>query len=87
MPRFCPEDGLRPTTHPPHPSDLAPSDFFLSGYVKHRLQGIIFPSGEELLAGIREVPGEIPLETLAYLFRHWMERPEWVSHNNGGYYA
>jgi hypothetical protein len=66
-------------------ADLAPSDFFLFGYVKHRLQGIIFPSGEELLAGICEVLREIPLETLAHVFDHWMERPDWVSQNTGGY--
>jgi histone-lysine N-methyltransferase SETMAR len=82
---FSAENGLRPATHPPYSPDLAPSDFFFFGYVKHRLQEIIFHSGEELLAGIREVLGEIPLETLAHVFDHWMERLEWVSQNNGAY--
>jgi hypothetical protein len=44
---FSAENGLRPATHPADSPDLAPSDFSLFGYVKHRLQGIIFPSGEE----------------------------------------
>jgi histone-lysine N-methyltransferase SETMAR len=82
----CAETGLRPAIHPPYSPDLASSDFFLFGYVKHRLQGIIFPSSEELLAGIRGVLGEIPLKTLAHVFEHWMERLEWFSHRNGGYY-
>jgi hypothetical protein len=69
----------------PYSPDLASSDFFFFGYVEHRLQGITFPSSEELLGGIREVLGEIPLETLAHLFDHWKERLERVSQNNGGY--
>jgi hypothetical protein len=83
----CSGNGLRPATHPPCSRDLTPSDFFLFGYVKHRQQGIIFVSGEELPAGICEVLGEIPLETLAHVFDPWMERLEWVSQNNGGYYS
>jgi hypothetical protein len=63
-----------------------PSDFFLFCSVKHSLHGIIFPSGEELLARIYGVLGEIPLETRAHVFGHWMERLHWVSPNNGGYY-
>jgi hypothetical protein len=35
---------------------------------------------------VREVLGEIPLEGLAHVFEHWMERVEWVSQNNGGYH-
>jgi hypothetical protein len=58
----------------------------LFGYVKHRLQEIVFPLGEELLAGIREVLGEIPLETLAHVFDYCMERLECVYQNNGGDY-
>jgi hypothetical protein len=34
----CAENGLRVATHPPYSPDLAPSDFFLFGYVKDRLQ-------------------------------------------------
>jgi histone-lysine N-methyltransferase SETMAR len=72
---FCAENGLRPATHPPCSPDLAPSDFFLFGDVKHCLHGIIFSSGEELLGGICGLVGEIPLETLAHVFEHWTERP------------
>jgi hypothetical protein len=60
---FCAENGLRPATHAPYSPDLAPSDFFFFGYVKHPLQGIIFLSGEKLLEGICGVLGEMPLET------------------------
>jgi histone-lysine N-methyltransferase SETMAR len=83
---FCAENGLRPATHSPYSPDLTPSDFFLFGYVQGRLQGIIFPSGEELLAGICRVLRDIPLETFAQVFEHCLERLEWICQNNGSYY-
>jgi hypothetical protein len=66
----CAENGLGRPTHPPCSPDLALSDFVLFGYVEHRLQGIVSASGEEFLAGIREVAGQIPLEILARVFEH-----------------
>jgi hypothetical protein len=47
---------------------------------------MLFPSYEELLDAIGEVVTGIESETLASVFEHWMERLEWVSKNNGGYY-
>jgi histone-lysine N-methyltransferase SETMAR len=46
---FCEENGLRLAPHPPYSPDFAPSDFFLFGYVKECLKGMVFPSYEELL--------------------------------------
>jgi hypothetical protein len=83
---FPTENGLRLATHPPYSSDLAPSDLFLVGYVKDRLQGIVFASREELLARISEDLDEMPPETLPRAFEHGIERLEWVSQNNGEYY-
>jgi histone-lysine N-methyltransferase SETMAR len=40
---FCEEDRLRLAVHPPYSPDLAPSNFFLFGHIKHCLQGIAFP--------------------------------------------
>jgi transposase len=70
---FCAENGLRLATHPPYSLDLSPSDFFLFGHVKNRLQGIVSQSQDELLAGIREVLDEITVETLERAFEYWME--------------
>jgi transposase len=83
---FCAENRQRLATHPPYSPELAPSDFFLFGYVKDRLQGIVFASLEELLAGIRDVLDVMPPEGLPRIFGHWIERLEWVSQNHGGYY-
>jgi hypothetical protein len=83
---FCEENGLRLAPHPPYLSDLAPSDFFLFGYVKECLKGMIFPSYEELLDAIGEVMTGIESETLTAVFEHWMEKLEWMSKTNGDYY-
>jgi hypothetical protein len=80
------KNGLRLAYHPPYSPDLAPGDFFLLGYVKERLKGMVFPSYEELLDAIGEVVTCIESGTLTAVFEHWMERLEWVSKNNGDYY-
>jgi hypothetical protein len=77
---------VRLALHPLYSPGLAPSDFFLFGYVKERLKGIVFPSYEELLDAIGEVVTGIESETLTAVFEHWMERLEWMSKNNGEYY-
>jgi transposase len=83
---FCEENGLRLAPHPPSSSDLAPSDFFLFGYVKKHLKGMVFPSYEESLDVISEVVTGIELEILTAVFEHWIERLEWVLKNNGDCY-
>jgi hypothetical protein len=40
---FCQGNGLRLAPHPTYSPGLAPSDFFLFGYVKERLKGMLFP--------------------------------------------
>jgi hypothetical protein len=83
---FCKENGLRLAPHPSYSSDLVPSDFFLFGYVKERLEGMVFPSYEELLNALGEVVTGTESETLTAVLEHWMERLDWVSKNNGDYY-
>jgi hypothetical protein len=83
---FYEENGLRPAPHPSDSPDLAPPDFFVFGYVKERLKGMVFLSYEELLDAIGEVVTGIESENLTAVFKHWMERLEWVSQNNGDYY-
>jgi transposase len=71
---FCEENGLRIAPHPPYSPDLAPSDFFLFGYVKERLKEMVFPLYEEVLDAIGEVVTSIESETLIAVFEHWIER-------------
>jgi hypothetical protein len=48
---------------------------------------MVFPSYEELLDAIGELVNGIESESLTAVTEHWMERLEWVSKNNGDYYA
>jgi hypothetical protein len=53
---------------------LAPSDFFIFGYVKEKLMGYCSETPSELLVSIRVILAEIPRETLNAVFLEWMER-------------
>jgi hypothetical protein len=69
---FCDDNFLRIASHPPCPLsllDLAPSDFFLFRHLSNRLQGQQFPSGDEILSGVRKMLDEISVDTLHAVFR------------------
>jgi hypothetical protein len=53
---------------------LAPSDFFLFGYVKGKLMGYQTETPSELLVCIRLILAEIPRDTLNAVLLEWMER-------------
>jgi hypothetical protein len=80
------ENRLQILTHPPYSPDLAPSDFFLFGHVKHSLAGAAFASRSELFEAIPSVVTEIPREILHRVFDDWLERLDWVAKNHGEYY-
>jgi hypothetical protein len=61
-------------TSSPYSPDLAPSDFFLFGYVKGKLMGYRAGTPSELFVRIRVILAEIPRETLNAGFLEWMER-------------
>jgi hypothetical protein len=52
----------------PYSPDLAPSDFFLFGYVKGNLTGYRAETPSELFVRIRVILAEIPRETLNAVF-------------------
>jgi hypothetical protein len=53
---------------------LAPSDFFLFGYVKGKLMEYRVETPSELLVRIRVILAEILRETSNAVFLEWMER-------------
>jgi transposase len=68
------ENSMKPAPHPPYSPDLAPSDFYLFGYVKGRLTGQIFESREDLFEAIVEILRSIPREKLMEAFLEWERR-------------
>jgi transposase len=72
--------------HPPYSPDLAPSDFFLFGYLKMKLRGKKHSDSRGLLAAIKELVDKITPETRTRVFREWMFRLEAVIASGGEYY-
>jgi hypothetical protein len=79
------EHGLRMAPHPPYSPDLAPSDFFLFGYVKRALQGSEFQTVEKLLAAGVTILNAIPAETLIITFHEWIRRLQTCIDTDGEY--
>jgi hypothetical protein len=65
---------MKQAPHPLYSPDLAPSDFFLFGYIKGELMGYRAETPSGLLVRIRVILAEIPRETLNAVFLEWMER-------------
>jgi hypothetical protein len=65
---------MKQAPHPPYSPDLAPSDFFLFGYVNGKMMGYRAEIPSEFLVGVRVILAEIPREPLNAAFLEWMER-------------
>jgi hypothetical protein len=65
---------------------LTPSDFFLIGDLKRKLQGIHIPGRERLKSEIIRILGGIGPDLLISVFEDWIKRLEWVVQNGGEYY-
>lgn len=74
------------TPHPPYSPDLAPSDFFLFGYIKNKLKGHSYNDLIELYEAIIEILSKIPHKTLIKVFEEWISRCDLVSTYFGEYY-
>ena len=83
--QYLDDNHIIKAPQPPYSPDIAPSDFYLFGYIKHKLQGCIFESREDLLDQVNEILEEIPHETLIKVFLDWEKRLQHVINSNGGY--
>jgi hypothetical protein len=83
---FARENHLGIAPHPSYSPDLAPSDFFLFGHVKHALDGVEFPSEENLLAAIHSGLSNLTGDTLRAVFAKSIEQLNWIAVNEGHYY-
>jgi histone-lysine N-methyltransferase SETMAR len=67
------ENRMKSTPHPPYSPDLAPSDFYLFGYVKICLAGLSFEDADQLLVAVEDVIEGIEKVTLQAVFLEWMD--------------
>jgi histone-lysine N-methyltransferase SETMAR len=66
--QFLDDHNLRIAPHPFYSPDLAPSDFFLFGYVERPLQGLEFATAEGLLGSVVKILSGIRGEPLMATF-------------------
>jgi hypothetical protein len=71
--------------NPPYSPDLAPSDFYLFGYVKRCLPYLSFEDADQLLAAVEGVLEGIEKVTLQIVFLEWMDRLRKCIATNGEY--
>ena len=78
-------NGLKRAPHPPYSPDISPSDFFLFGYIKNKMEGHSFESREEVERYITEILQQIPNDMLKRVFSEWERRLEQLIHTNVEY--
>jgi hypothetical protein len=61
---FMDHNSKKRAPHLSYSPDIAPSDFYLFGYVKHQLQGHEFTKRAEIVSVISEILNQIPIDTL-----------------------
>jgi hypothetical protein len=71
---------------PAYSPDMAPSDFFLFGYLKAKLQGRQLQGRHGLIFAIREIMAEASRDTLISICAIWQDRLRWVIENGGEYF-
>jgi hypothetical protein len=76
---------MKSAPHPPYSPDLAPSDFYLFGYVKRCLASLSFEDADQLLAAVEDVLEGIEKVTLQTVFLEWMDRLRKCIATNGEY--
>jgi len=79
------ELGFEMLPHPPYSPDLAPSDFFLFGYIKTMLKNKYFESVKTLMNEIALILGNIQQELIIKAMEEWVERLKTVISSFGDY--
>jgi hypothetical protein len=79
------ENQMKSEPHPPYSPDLAPSDFYLFGYVKRYIPGLSFEDADQLFAAVEGVLEGIEKVTLQVVFLEWIDRVRKCITTNGEY--
>jgi hypothetical protein len=74
---------MKSAPYPPYSPDLAPSDFYLFGYVKRCLAGLSFDDTDQLLATVEDFLEGIEKVNLQAIFLERMDRLKKCVATNG----
>ena len=78
--------GFTRMIHPPYSPDLAPSDFWLFGFLKEKMKGENFDTFDELEIFINRVLYDFGRDNIQGIFAHWVKRLRSVESGNGDYF-
>jgi len=70
--------------HPPYSPDLAPSDFWLFGYLKQQLD--TYSDSESLKKAVTNIIHDISRDEFRKTFNKWIERMQLCISNKGEYF-
>jgi hypothetical protein len=76
---------LKSVSHPPFSYDTAPPDFFLFGWLKSELSSQQVSKINGLFEIVDETLSTLPADTIARVFRNWIERLTQVFNANRDY--
>jgi histone-lysine N-methyltransferase SETMAR len=82
---FCKKNEITAAPYPPYSLDLAPSDFYLFGFLKDRLKGSVYDEPDGLLGPVAALLEDVERTTLERVFRHWMKKLQACISGNGEY--
>ena len=77
--------NMKRAVQPPYSPDIAPSDFYLFGYLKDCLKGSKFDTPDELKFAIDQLLLSIPQDELNRVFLKWEEKLRMVTDSKGDY--
>jgi histone-lysine N-methyltransferase SETMAR len=72
--QFMEQNLMQRAPHPAYSPDLAPSNFYLFGYVKQLLSGCQFADQDSIRQAVSDLSVGIERITLEGVFHNWMER-------------
>ena len=78
------EEKIKLMAHPPYSPDLAPSDFWLFGYLKDRLGS--YPDAASLSKAITKELNAVPIEEYRKTFEKWIERMKLCIEHQANYF-
>lgn len=82
---FLSSSFFRGLPQPPYSPDIAPSDFYLFGMLKTKLQGRTFRTSGELMSAIRHQLSQISHDELCSVYQNWIVRLRQVIDSGGQY--
>jgi histone-lysine N-methyltransferase SETMAR len=83
--QFMEQNLMQRAPHPAYSPDLAPSDYYLFGYVKQLLSVCQFADQDSLLQAASNILVGIEKVTLENVFHNWVKRPCQCSATGGEY--